>query len=123
MRETRGRPDLRRTPILARSRFEHLLCLLAEALACSVAVGPGCSTFTRICRPFRSFTQPRENAHVALLALYAVTRGAVVEAARSGQDDRTAFAHQRQRLLDRKDRTLHIDVEGSSKCAAVISPS
>src|SRR6187401_1061901 len=32
--------------------------------------------------------------------------------ARSGQDDRTALAHQRQRLLDREDRTLHIDVEG-----------
>src|SRR6202035_3647990 len=31
---------------------------------------------------------------------------------RSGQNDRTALAHQRQRLLDREDRSLHIGVEG-----------
>src|ERR1700730_7888404 len=56
---------------------------------------------------------PREVAHCRLArAVGGERRGARGAGARSGQDDRTALAHQRQRLLDREDRTLHIDVEG-----------
>src|SRR5579863_9214845 len=36
-----------------------------------VAIGPGCSTFTRIFLPFNSLSQPRANAcNAALLAAY-----------------------------------------------------
>src|SRR3546814_8615243 len=52
-------------------------------------------------------------AHVRLArAVGSEARSARRAGARSGQDDRTAFAYQRQRLLDREDRPLHIDVEG-----------
>src|SRR6202163_2319434 len=56
---------------------------------------------------------PREVAHCRLArAVGSESRGARGAGARSGQDDRTALVHQRQRLLDREDRTLHIGVEG-----------
>src|SRR3546814_18387212 len=45
-------------------------------------------------------------------AVDAEGRGARGAGARSGQDDRAAPAHQRQRLLDREDRALHVGVEG-----------
>src|SRR3984957_7148564 len=55
---------------------------------------------------------PREVAHCRFArAVGGERRGACGAGARPGQDDRTARAHQRQRLLDREDRTLHIDVE------------
>ncbi len=55
----------------------------------------------------------RSSVHVRarLRAVKAKCRGARGASARSGQDDRTALAHQGQRLLDREDRTLHIGVE------------
>src|ERR1039458_4792798 len=56
---------------------------------------------------------PRQVAHCRLArAVDAKCRGARGAGTRSGQDDRAALAHQRQRLLDREDRTLHIGVEG-----------
>src|SRR5450830_1632838 len=55
----------------------------------------------------------REVAHCRLArAVGAHSRSARGAGARSGQNDRTALAHQRQRLLDREDRALHIGVEG-----------
>src|SRR5580704_15171667 len=57
--------------------------------------------------------RPREVAHGRLAcAVGGERRGARGAGARPGQDDRTALAHQWQRLLDREDRTLHIDIEG-----------
>ena len=56
---------------------------------------------------------PREVAYRRLArAVGGHPRGARGAGTRSGQDDRTALAHQRQRLLDREDRTLHVGVEG-----------
>src|SRR5450756_1278493 len=56
---------------------------------------------------------PREVAHCRLArAVGGERRSARGAGARSGQDDRTALAHQRQRFLNREDRTLHIGVEG-----------
>ncbi len=56
---------------------------------------------------------PREVAHCRLArAVGAEGRGARGAGARSGQDDRTALAHQRQRFLDREDRALHVGIEG-----------
>src|SRR6202789_1529997 len=56
---------------------------------------------------------PREVAHCRLArAVGGERRSARAAGARSSEDDRTALAHQRQRLLDREDRTLHIGVEG-----------
>jgi DNA-binding transcriptional LysR family regulator len=55
----------------------------------------------------------REVAHRRLArTVGAECRSARGAGARSGQDDRTALAHQRQRLLGGEDRTLHIGIEG-----------
>ncbi len=56
---------------------------------------------------------PGEIAHGGLArTIGAHARCARGAGARSGKDDRTAIAHQRQRLLNREDRALYIGVEG-----------
>src|ERR1700692_2019902 len=111
------RPDLRRIGhALERiERGEELHALLAQRCLCEVGRSPPGRQHVypdagalQVLRP-----GPREVAHCRLArAVGAHCRGARGAGARSGQDNRTALAHQRQRLLDREDRTLHIGVEG-----------
>src|SRR5450432_338937 len=111
------RPDLRRIGhALERiERGEELHALLAQRCLREIGRSPPGRQHVypdagalQVLRP-----GPREVAHCRLArAVGAHCRGARGAGARSGQDDRTALAHQRQRLLDREDRTLHIGVEG-----------
>src|SRR3546814_5075029 len=74
---------------------------------CSSDLDPDASAL-QVLRP-----APREVAYRGLArAVDAECRRAGGAGARSGQDDRAALAHQRQRLLDREDRALHVGVEG-----------
>ena len=111
------RPDLRRIAnVLERShRAVGLQTLLAQRCLREFGrrrpwrqdVYPDAGAF-QVLRP-----ASREVAHWRLArAICAHSRCARGAGARSGKDDRTALAHQRQRLLDGEDRTLHGGVEG-----------
>jgi hypothetical protein len=72
-----------------------------------LAIGPGLSTFTRIFLPFSSLSQVRANErNAALLAEYTPKPGKPLTEATD------PVVEQRQRLLNRKQRSARIQAEG-----------
>src|SRR3546814_19844415 len=67
------------SPIVPRGIRDSNICFASAVRTWScmgVAIGPGCSTFTRIFRPFSSLSHPRANAYNdALHAAYPLSPG------------------------------------------------
>src|ERR1700688_2347161 len=102
-------------PIFPRGIRDSNICLvsLSRRWESDVSTCPGLSTFTRIFLPFSSLSHVRANQrNAALLAAYTPKPGKpFTEATGPDHDDRSAIVEQRQRLLNRKQRSAHDQVE------------